>query len=814
MAHAGHNPVCFRWKRLTKNKAVASKVQFNDGDIAKWRKKVEMASELALSEVFPSQKTASKRRNSQAVMLQNIEQLHDHDEAYSEAQDLLNNWMSRKLHLELEVEEDKDTVITRETDSLFAPPSPFRQHSNFDDLYSHLDQEAEDCAVHNVLQELMELEMVDSGVAEDLMSDMERKKTRKNNALVPMEMRHQLVRDSQAQRDAEHLKQQERKFLKEVKEKAQRRERQEQRRRRQEERQQEELLQQEVVQLRRKMVEQRNLEQRARLMKRESQNKKTLILASPPPDLVPTVPKMQQVQEQQKREELSRLHVVQSKVHMLNLRILQNHFSKWYSTALERRVQMGNAAALHDWRSQLRVWREWRSLVWAGRKEREARSTEEELRSENRRCQVALENDRWRLLRRCLHAWRILVQAEQNRQDLFNQQEETQHKIAALINAAKSGKLGASNTVPSAPYPSLPTTTVPPETTSTQSQGVDGVPQRFGRKEERCKEQQGIVAEQCQHLREQRRQLLLEEQRLLKHQRKEQGMVGKKQQSQSTPRPCPDPEELPEGPRCVQQVAMVVHSAPETSLQPRPSSLVTAMEERARQRAERKRELKEMKRRKEEERQTLMRVEEEQRQQERNEEKKREAEMRREKRRQLREREIERQHKAEQEKQMFDKAVEHHHRALLLHHGLIPLKRLLKKSHTQNQLAQAQYRASLQRRFLLIWLQAAGKSVAEKEARATHMYQHILLRRILHFWLKMKEYAVVQKMQAEQFCQTRILHRTLMSLQDHVANERFAAWDKERQAKEHWLSISCTPSCHRTPKHNGSTSMLHSWQGA
>ncbi|KAJ8375449.1 hypothetical protein SKAU_G00060290 [Synaphobranchus kaupii] len=211
------------------------------------------------------------------------------------------------------------------------------------------------------------------------------------------------------------------------------------------------------------------------------------------------------------------------------------------------------------------------------------------------------------------------------------------------------------------------------------------------------------------------------------------------------------------------------------------------MQERAKQRAEHKREVKEMKRRKEEERQALMRADVEQRQREKNEEKKRETERRRDKRRQQREREIERQHKAEQEKHMLDQAVEHHHRTLLLNHGLVPLKRLLEKSHTHNQLAQAHHRASLQRRCLLTWLQAAGKSVAEKEARATRMYQHILLKRSLNFWLQMKECSLVQMMQAEWFCRTQTLHRTLMALKVHVVHERFSAWDKEKQAKDHWL---------------------------
>ncbi|XP_035271210.1 coiled-coil domain-containing protein 191 [Anguilla anguilla] len=866
MTHHTDNPGRFRWKRLTKNKAVTSK-------------RVETTSELALSWL----RTASKRINSQAVALQSTEQLHDHDEAYSEAQDLLNKWMSRKLHLELE--EGEDIVLTSETDGLLAPPSPFLQHSNFNDLYSYLDQEADDCAVHNILQELMELEVVDSGMADDLTSDTEGKKTRQTNALVSMEIRHQLVRESRAQRDAERLRRhEERKLLKEVKEKAQWREQQEKCRRWQKERQQEELLQQEVVRLRRKMEEQRSLEQNARLMERERRDRETQILASLPPDLGPTDPKTLQAQEQRKREQLRRLQVVQSRVHMLNLRCLQNHFSKWYCAVLERRVRMGNAAALCDWRRQLRVWREWRSLVWASREEREAMSTEAELRSQTRRHQVALESDRRRVLRRHLTAWRILVQAERIRQDLLNQQVKTQHKMAALISAATSGKLGSSNTLPSAPCPRLPAATVPPETTPAQSQSgqqgaeisisaqlpppavpdvalplpqappmqgrqgmrrqvainiqkteqrANGAAQRSGRKEECCKEQQCIVIEQDQHLGEQRQHRgeqhqhrgeqwqhrgeqhqhrgeqhqhqgeqrqhrgeqhqqispLPEDQSMLKHQRKEQRTVGEERQVQIAPPSCSGTEglTLPKGPRHVQQVATVEHSVPQSSLRPRPCPVVTAMEERARQRAERKREVEEMKRRKEEEKQALIRMEEERMQQELNEEKKREADRRREKKRLEREKELERQQQAEREKQMWCKAVEHHHRALLLRHGLLPLQRLLEKSRSNTQRAEAYDRASLQRRCLLAWVQAAGKSVAKKNARAARTYRRILLRRSLRSWLKMKERLVVRTIRAERFCRTRTLRRTLMALRDHVARERLAALEKERQAKEHWL---------------------------
>lgn len=75
----------------------------------------------------------------------------------------------------------------------------------------------------------------------------------------------------------------------------------------------------------------------------------------------------------------------------------------------------------------------------------------------HRRCQQAVESDRRRLLRRRLSDWRVWCQVERHRKELLQQQEETRRKMAALINAAASGKLGAEKSPP---------VTNPPETLS------------------------------------------------------------------------------------------------------------------------------------------------------------------------------------------------------------------------------------------------------------------------------------------------------------------------------------------------------------
>lgn len=94
--------------------------------------RVERASEFAVSEVF----SLKKPHNGKKIMpLQNVEQLQDHDDAYSEgsldlikiqhffksynhiddslfsystAQSILSEWMNQKLRLELEMDDDDE----------------------------------------------------------------------------------------------------------------------------------------------------------------------------------------------------------------------------------------------------------------------------------------------------------------------------------------------------------------------------------------------------------------------------------------------------------------------------------------------------------------------------------------------------------------------------------------------------------------------------------------------------------------------------------------------------------------------------------
>ncbi|KAF0028086.1 hypothetical protein F2P81_019173 [Scophthalmus maximus] len=311
-----------------------------------------MASEFAVSEVFSHKKPQSgSSSSSRGVPLLSSDLLRDHDDSYSEAQALLGDWLSSRLRLELEMEEEDDLMCSAESGGpaalACAQPSALNCE-NFNDFYSCLAEEEEHSTVNGVLQDLMEQEVLDSGMMEELALDVGQSRKKFRNPLITMEARHQQVQENKARRDAERQRQQrEREAQRVAREEAKKNEREEETRRTREARRQEEMVQQEMTRLRRQMEERRGLEQLVR----------------------------------------------------------------------------------------------------------------------QRRCQLAVESDRRRLLRHCLNKWQLWCRTAREQRELLAQQQETRSKMAALISAASTGKLSATATPTSQPTMTSPEASNQPETT-------------------------------------------------------------------------------------------------------------------------------------------------------------------------------------------------------------------------------------------------------------------------------------------------------------------------------------------------------------
>ncbi|XP_039900411.1 coiled-coil domain-containing protein 191 [Simochromis diagramma] len=841
MAFPGHNPDLFRWRRV----GSANKIHVKKGDIDQWKKRVEMASEFAVSEVF-SHKKPHSGISSLAVPLQSTEQLRDHDEAYSEAQALLGDWLSNKLRLELELEDEDDLMCSAERTGTAASASAVPaalNYNNFDELYNCLVEEEEQSAVKGFLQDLMEQELLDSRMMEDLALDAHQTRKRFRDPIVTMEARHQQVRENRAQREAERQRQQrERDVLRAAREEAKKREQEEEMRKRQEKRRQEEMVQQEMVRLRRQMEERRGLEQTVR--QRERGRAEVQITArnlhSAPTPLI-----------KQQHEDAKRLYqeqMIQRKVHINNLKCLQRHFSGWYSVVLDRRLRMGKAKALYDWKRQLKAWRAWRAVVWAERKQREVARTEEALRTESRQCQLAAESDRRRLLRRCLNEWQLWCRTEKEQRELLARQQEIKQKMAALISAASAGKLRATESPAYRPImapPEAPNRTTEKEdrySSDTLAPETSALPQeknpmitaarpsqpwqvtqrhaaptaaelhRAWQKEEeeeggactrsvlvspgsrfenRHAAQKQIIAQQRKLLKEQQEQITR-----LKQEQNMRGLTLEKERAakvtQSTmlgglrPKTRNIDTKVQRAPRGTGEPdSQSAPSSKAVTLQTCPHPLTTAMEARARQRAERRKKIEELKRKKEEEKLAQMKAAEELRLREEEEEKRKAAERRREEKRLEREREEEKQRQLKRQRELMALARQHHCRTLLLRRGLAPWKRLVQLRLASVELAERHHTFILLRQCTLGWQQSARESVSDKEACADQLHQHFLLRRSLTCWKRLRDIQIIQEERAERFYRTRALRRFLLALLDHVTQERLVEWEHQELALEH-----------------------------
>ncbi|KAJ3611423.1 hypothetical protein NHX12_021438 [Muraenolepis orangiensis] len=736
------NSHTLNWRRpSSRRKTPGQKMQLKTDSVDEWMKRVEAASEFAVSEVFSSKRLTSGA-NSTAMALQCTDQLQDHDDAYDEAQALLSDWMSSKLRLGLELDEEDDRAGSPLPASVSAVQPTAMDYSGFDELYDHLAEEEEGEALSSFLHHLMDRELLDPGTAEDLLLDSDQGRGKARDPSVTMEARHRQVRENRARRDAEREKQQRaREARRGAEEEARRRGRQAEAGRREEARREEAMVQKEMARLRRQMEEQRALEQLVRQRDRDKRDRQKTAVC--PPKTGPLV--------LHKPSGPPHTEPGQASLHIVNLQCLQRHFSGWFSAVLVRRLQLGRAAALCDWRRSLRAWRAWRAMVWTARTHRERETAEEELRTEHRRDRRAADSDRRRLLRRSFNGWQLWRRTERAQRELLARQEQTRRKMTALIDAASSGRLKGPG-APGAPGPPGNTEEGEdfpgnPDGVGTANQNDTDVltpapslrrhgdaPTRLSPsqpwqvtrrhaaisagelRQHRHAAQQHTIARQQKLLREQREQIsqLREERGLLDA----WGTAARPRTSEATG---PEPPE-----RSMEHDDETGGSRAKGSSRRSPTTFSAQMK-----------------------------IEEEKRE------------------------------RLKREQDLRAAARHHHHRSLLLRRGLAPWQRLLHLKHGNEQLAVRHHRGSVLLMCLRAWQHWARGSLSGRQAAADRLNQHLLLRHRLACWKRLVERRAVLEERAQGFHRARVQRRVLRALLDHLTRVRLLEWDLLEKAQEH-----------------------------
>ncbi|KAM4701825.1 coiled-coil domain-containing protein 191 [Discoglossus pictus] len=832
MARPGNSrPELYRWKRMSKKSS--SKPVFDYDNVEHWIKH-------------------NPRHRAPALDLESADQLYDHDDAYNEAQDLLSEWMNTKLKLEL-ISEDEEEPGKASAEITAPNPPDFVKYNRFDDLYNYLEQETENSTAQEFLQELLQKEVVSSGILEDLRSDKDSKAKKQRDPRLTMELRHQQVKENRAKRQKELEKQRQERTLKKCAlSQARVLVQEEHKKKALQDKKEEEEIQREMVKLRKEMSERRKIMEEARKMEWKRQEMEN---ASKPPERIPPQSGSQkEVNEKRKLEKQAKIKEMLSQLYAENHKCLQKYFSAWYKLVLDRRVKMGKARALADWKHQLRVFRAWRDQVWARKLDRETNKLEMELRDQNRKQQLASESYRKRLLRHCLVEWQLWARANKERRELEERKEETKRKMAALLDAAsllgvskgngedhRDTNMGSpankdqqmeGSSAPETPAKATPVQ--PPKVLKHAWQvtrqhaalsAEELVDQRlqpptdlhqpatqrkappYGEKfENRHTFQQQMIEEQRRQLQEQKEVImgLMENQRLIitkqeadratavtaalnsqgppsrqTHRRgSDVGAAAKQAGTLSSPSVASDRRLSSPSQSCLSTARTL--GTPSTH-----HPVIKAMEERAAQRTERKRELEEMKRKREEEKLAQLKAEEEDRLQKLAAEREAQLERKREEKRLQKQKELEKQMRLQRQQELEEKARGHYRKILLRSWGLRPWKRLMVQSRQDMERAEKHYSLVNQRRCLLGWRQAVQDVLNEKNSRAEELWCRILLRRSFQHWVKYKDYLSIQDERVSRRYKSALQRKIFLAWLDLAQEEKIALWEKQRIAAEH-----------------------------
>ncbi|XP_070644390.1 coiled-coil domain-containing protein 191 isoform X3 [Bos indicus] len=429
-----------RWKQITR-KPSPTKPVFDPDNVEHWIKRVEKASEFAVSQVFSAgNSNLSRRLWGQLVDLETLEQIEDHEEVYAEAQELVNDWLDTKLKPELASDGDNDAEDTVSSIRPVPEASGHLKYDRFDDLCGYLEEEDESTTVQKFIDHLLHKDVVDSGILEDLgMNENQDKKWQKDPRLT-MEMRHKQVKENRLRREKELERQRIEKTLKKSAFlEAQYLVQEEKKRKALEAKKEEEEIQREMVKLRREIIERRRtVEEAWKIEKKKQEN-------------APKIPEKGTFQsvhilldeEKMAKERKKKLKELLIQTFKENHQCQKRYFSAWHKLILDHRIKLGKAGTLSDWKLQLKVLRAWRDYMRSQKLGRETQAIENYLREENRKQQLATEHNRKRVLQHHFTEWQHWHRAEILKRELAVTKEETRKKMNELLEAASLGKLSA-----------------------------------------------------------------------------------------------------------------------------------------------------------------------------------------------------------------------------------------------------------------------------------------------------------------------------------------------------------------------------------
>lgn len=457
-----HNPNLYQWKRFTKRrdeeKNESKKKDIYDDEWMK--KKIETASQKAMKIAFHNDVDYGVKTS------YNFDKENNIDDEYTEANQLLTEWMGTKLHEEYLGNEDhsmkfgQDQLSKPKVNEWYNDSDAFMQHclkvtdfgSESSSSYSvpekkldlinldHISEMDESEAASEITRKLMEKTIV----------NMKALKTSKKPVKVKtdpakmMEMRHKAVKETMEKRRlAEKQKQAEKMQLEETRRKAKEMVMKEEQKRMLKIKKEEDAIKREMVRLRKEYAFQR--EQKKIIDKQDEVKHKTIHANNKH--------KVQEILTSSKNPESvnHNMHIaIDKEKQAMNINIfrlkrrkrtLQNYFTLWYKEVLTSKMKLGKAKAMSDWRILLKAWNIWKKCLQHKQLEQAAYKHSQEVRHIKQSEKMAKDSNRMRILKRSFLAWNLWTKAEMEKREISEQKEITKSKMQALMDKVIHSKL-------------------------------------------------------------------------------------------------------------------------------------------------------------------------------------------------------------------------------------------------------------------------------------------------------------------------------------------------------------------------------------
>ncbi|CAF3107753.1 unnamed protein product [Rotaria socialis] len=451
---APSNKPLYRWEKRTSALDRPPKPTKHD-DIKSWLRQVENASSNAVESVFPR---SSSRQTGKVLANQAAVYAKTTDTTYTEARAILDEWMTDKLRLDAGLNDSYDEEIVQsnvrsvkqacnlsfdDDDQLEFLQEP-KDLFTFQDPSVYYETHDETDLVKDILHDLRSKDLL---TRQQLVA-MENSRPTTVDIQTKIEERHRQVKENHEKMQKEReVKRKQTQAKKEAEAQARLLVLKEERERALKAKHEEELIERHVVEIRKEMHEKRIQDDEQRKHQREYDHAK-IERTKAEQERARKEEELQKLKQTALKEQNDfhekRVHaLVDDFIRMKALTVLQKHFSAWLNVVLERRLQMGRAGALSDWKLLFQSFHWWRSVVRTRKLEEENEIHMTQMKVLSRKMQQASVHYERTILRKSMIVWQIYIRNERIAKNLKHEQELTKKKIDSFLDAASTGKLWA-----------------------------------------------------------------------------------------------------------------------------------------------------------------------------------------------------------------------------------------------------------------------------------------------------------------------------------------------------------------------------------